>query len=279
MKAKLIFFFCIICSFAMAGNDNFPVGARSAGLAHASVTLNDNWSVHHNQGALAFVTEIGGGLYYENRFLIKEMGLNAASVVLPTKTGTFGLVYHSFGFSQYRESKFGLSFGKKLGEKLGLGIGINYNGIRIGDVYGSSFAITAEIGFRYEVNDQLILGAHIYNLNRAKLANYNNEYIPSIFRFGAQYNFSKKLFSTIESSLDLEHSLIFKAGIEYRVVDLLALRVGISTNPLFNSFGFGFYLNNFQLDVAASYHQVLGFSPQVGLNFNLNKKTDKKITE
>lgn len=270
---RLLLFISVCQSYSLyAGNDNFPVGARSAGLAHASVTLNDHWAVQHNQGALAFVKELGAGIYYENKFLVPELGLNALSLALPTKSGTFGLIYHSFGYSQYRESKFGISYGMKLGEKIGVGIGVNYNGIRIGDIYGNSAALTTEIGFRYAINEQLTLGAHVFNLNRAKLAVYNNEYIPTIFRLGAQYSFSKKIFLTTEANLDMEHPLVVKGGIEYRALDILVIRAGVSTNPLFNSFGFGLYFNNFQLDVAASYHQVLGFSPQAGLNFVLAKK-------
>lgn len=279
MKSTLLFLLFICTTSAFAGNDNLPVGARSAGLAHASLSLNDAWAVQNNQASLAYVNDITGGVYYENRFLIKDMNLSAAAFALPTKSGTFGFIYHSFGLSSYNESKAGISYGRKITEQFSVGIGINYNSIRFGGIYGKGHTLTGEIGFRLALNKNLVASAHVYNITRSKLITTNSgtEYIPTIMRFGLNYQVSKKIFIAAEAQKDIDHPLIIRAGAEYRVLDLIAIRAGISTNPTLNSFGFGFYFKDLVLDIAASYHQTLGFSPQVGLSYAPSKKKEKEI--
>jgi hypothetical protein len=56
------------------------------------------------------------------------------------------------------------------------------------------------------------------------------------------------------------------------VADALALRLGFGSDPSQYAFGFGWKLKTFRLDVAAGYHQVLGFSPQVSLTYQMDKK-------
>ena len=68
---------------AIAGGEFLPVGARSAGLAHASVTLGDVWSVFHNPAGIASLSKLSAGVYYENRFGVPEMGLRAGAFALP----------------------------------------------------------------------------------------------------------------------------------------------------------------------------------------------------
>src|SRR5437899_1184704 len=103
---------------AQAGNEDFPVGARSAAMANASVSLSDVWSAQHNQAGLGFVRDVSAGVYYENRFLLKELSIKGAVVALPVKGGTFGLCITNFGYSLYNENKYSLSFSKAFGDKL-----------------------------------------------------------------------------------------------------------------------------------------------------------------
>jgi hypothetical protein len=73
----------------------------------------------------------------------------------------------------------------------------------------------------------------------------------------------------IEEEKDIDQQAVFKAGLEYHVIDVLFLRAGIGSNPTLSTFGFGLKINQFVLDVASSYHQELGFSPQFALAYDL----------
>ncbi len=52
-----------------ASNNNLPLGARSAALGGASVTLNDLWSTQNNQAGLARIDTIEIGVYAERKYV------------------------------------------------------------------------------------------------------------------------------------------------------------------------------------------------------------------
>ena len=87
-------------------------------------------------------------------------------------------------------------------------------------------------------------------------------------RFGGSYKFSEKALLSSELEKNVGLTTIFKAGLEYHIVEQVFLRGGIASNPTLSSFGFGFKLKQWQVDVASSYHQVLGFTPQVSLVYD-----------
>jgi hypothetical protein len=116
---------------------------------------------------------------------------------------------------------------------------------------------------------KLVIGAHVFNPNKAKLTVFNDERIPTIMKVGLLYHFSDKVFGTIEAEKDIDHKPLVKSGIEYKLNEMFYLRAGVATNPFLNTFGFGLFLNNFQLDVASSFHSVLGFSPRMSLTYKI----------
>lgn len=240
-------------------------------MGNASVSLNDVWSVHHNQAGLGFIKYSSCGVYYENRFLLKELSLRAGVAAISLKGGTFGVSFSNFGYSLYTENKYSLSFAKAFGEKLSIGIAMDYFNTKISEGYGNKSIAVAEIGLQTKPQNGLCIGVHIFNPTRTKHADYNNERVPSIFRFGGNYNFSDKVILAFETEKDISQKAIFKTGIEYKPVNAFYLRAGMSTRPTLNSFGFGIHIKNLKMDFSSNYNQVLGFSPQVGLTYTFDK--------
>ncbi len=274
--ASVFAFFVLSFSPAQAGNENNPLGARSSGMGNASVSLNDVWSAHHNQAGLGFVRDISAGAYYENRFLLKEISIKGGVAALPIKGGTFGLCISNFGYSLYSENKYSLSFAKTFGDKLSAGIAMDYLSTKIAEGYGSKGVLAAEFGIQAKPLKGLTIGAHVFNPTRSKLSDYNDERLPTIIRFGGDYNFSDKVTLAAETEKDMAKKAIFKAGLEYKPVKELYLRVGVGTNPTLTSFGFGINLKNLKIDVSGNYHQTLGISPQLGLTYTF-KKTESSV--
>jgi len=145
--------------------------------------------------------------------------------------------------------------------------------VMLGEGYGRKDMLVAEIGMLSKPLKNLTLGVHIYNPTRTKIAAYNNEHTPTIFRFGGNYVFSDKVLLAAETEKDIAHKALFKTGLEYQLLKALYLRAGISTNPVLSSFGFGLRLKNLQADLSSNYNQVLGFSQQLGLTYVVNKKS------
>jgi len=266
-------FFAGTYYLAFAGEDNTPTGARSAAMANASVGLSDVWSNQHNQAALAFVRNISGGAYYENKFTLKELSIKAAALALPIRGGTFGLLVSSFGYHLYSENKCALSFAKAFGEKFSMGVSMDYLNVILGEGYGRKDMLVAEFGMLSKPLKNMTIGVHVYNPTRTKIAEYNGERIPTIFRLGGNYSFSDKVLLAVETEKDIAYKPVFKTGLEYQPFKTLYLRAGISTNPVLSSFGFGIRLKNLQMDFSSNYNQVLGFSQQLGLMYVVNKKS------
>jgi len=270
MKKTLLIFLLLLPLYfsSFAGNENYPVGGRQAGLANAGVCLTDIWAVYHNQAALADYNHFAASVYYENRFLVKEMGMQGAAVTGPTKSGVFGLSFSRFGYSLYNESKYGLAFAKSFGENFSAGVQVDYLDTRIGEGYGNKGVFAVEAGLRARLAKKLYIGFHGYNLTRVKLADYNNERVPTILKLGLQYIFSDKVFVAIETEKDIDQKPVFMAGVEYHVLKAFYLRAGIASNPFLNTFGFGLEIaDKLQLDVSTSIHPVLGVSPQASLTY------------
>jgi hypothetical protein len=259
---------------------NTHYGARSAGMAHASVTLSDVWSSHHNQAGLAWLEQSEAGVFVQNRFLMKELNYGGFAYAHKLNTGALALSYTNFGYHLYGESKIGLGYGMKFTNMISGGVQLNYHHLRLANNYGRNSALTAELGLQTYLTDKIMLAAHLFNPTRTSLNEYNKEKIPTIMRLGMNYLFSKQVLATLEAEKDIDMKPIFRMGIEYKTSNKFYLRGGIGTQPTLAAFGFGLNNGTIKLDVAASYHQVLGFTPDLSFVYQLkNTKSTTSVNE
>lgn len=269
----ILFMLMMVHSGLFAGNDNFATGARMGGMGFCGLTVGDIWGAQHNQANLAFVNRYSAGVYYENKFNLKETALKSFAGALPMgRAGSFGITATQFGYTQYTESKYGLAYARKLAEHFSMGLQLNYNSIRLGDIYGRRQNFTAEFGLRARLLEPLTLGAHVYNVSRTQLNEYANEYIPTILRIGLEYRFSKAVFMLAETETSINSKTNIKTGVEYNLKEKVYLRAGVNTNPFLASFGIGYQHQLIHIDMAAAYHQVLGFSPNISLHVEFGRK-------
>lgn len=267
MKKVLLLGFLSIYSFVQAG-DNPPLGARTQGMAGCGAALTaDVWGVQNNQASLAGLETMQFAVFYESRFLMSELGMKGFAAGLPTKYGTFGLNVNSFGYSMYGETKAGIAYARKLGKNFSMGVQIDYFNTRIGENYGNSSTVGGEIGIMAEPVKNLTVGLHLFNPTRSKLSGNLDERIPTIMRFGMSYKFSDQVFVIAEAEKDVDYKTTFRGGLEYRPFPVFYIRAGAASNPGLVSMGFGVALKKFRLDVASTFHSVLGFSPSIGLQY------------
>ena len=273
---KKILTLIIIISFSTATfSQNFPVGANSAGMAYSAVTMQNIWSIYHNQAGLAYVDGFAFGVHYENRFGLKEFGVKSVACSYNTRPGAFGLTYTNYGFEQFSQNKFGLAYAIKLAEFISVGIQIDYFLINQEAYYGNIHAFVGEIGILAKPTDNFFIGAHVFNPWRTKVSVYDDERMPTIFRIGAGFNFTDKVTFTIETEKDLDQKAVFKTGLEYNIVSQLYLRTGISTNINYYSyaFGIGYKFKGISLDLAINKHPVMDYKTSVSIFVNFwNKK-------
>ena len=274
----------LICHVLLfAANENTPIGGRSAAIANSSVTLSDFWSVQNNQAGLADFSHMAVGLYYENRFMVKELSLRSGAFVLPTNSGVFGLSYNYFGYSKYNEQKIGLAYARAFGEYFSMGLQLDYLSTRIAEDYGSNNVFTFELGIRTKISEGLVLAAHAFNPIGVIIEDEYNEKVPTIFKLGLSYELSDKLLFVLETEKDLVYKPLIRGGIEYKIVEQAIVRIGYSTLPATTgsenfsisslyAFGFGLNLKKIQIDFSSSIHQTLGWSTQISIQYKFKKR-------
>jgi hypothetical protein len=252
----------------LASCGNWPVGARQAAMCNTGLTIPDVWSNFHNQAGLAYINDLTIGLYHENKYMVKEYALHSIAVALPTHPGTFGLSYSYFGYTKYSESKLGLAFSKRLGENIAGGLQMDYMHTYIGDGYGTTGAFTFECGIIVKPTENLSIGAHLFNAARQTIKSGElSEKIPTIFRLGLGYKFGDKGLASLETEKYLDDRPIYKASMEYKILQSLYARFGVSNGYTKYAIGFGYATKRMKADIAFSQHPVLGFTPHLGLTY------------
>jgi len=267
-KIYLIGILCLPLFSVFAQNAfSTAAGARGIGVGNANLTYQDIHSGFNNQAGLAYLEGFSAAAYAENRFLLKELQLAAISIAQPTNSGTWGMLLQYFGFDAYNEQKIGLNYSRKLFNNLAIGAQFDFLNTQIKAI-GNTATFTFEIGLQYEILDKLTVGIHLFNPIRATIG---TQALPAIIQIGLTYKPTNYI--TISSSVEKDSTLPYnlRIGLEYQLLEKIQFRSGFNSNPNRLSFGLGYLINRLQLNVAASYHEVLGFSPALGVVFLGNK--------
>ena len=270
MKRKYITVFLVFflsANICWGGHDKADHGARSAALAGADVALSGFWSLRNNQAGLASLKNPTGGIFYENRFGMKELGYQSAGFIYPFQGSALGVTVNYFGDQLYHESAFGLAYGMKIAEGFSAGIQLDYfSSFTDTEKQVKNNAVTFEAGLLYELNSEITIGVHAYNpLEIMMNSSAATEIIPANYSLGAAFRVDEKLLLTTEVEKTQGFGESVRAGVEYEVVDKTFLRAGVATNPGLFSFGFETSWNHLTLQLASSMHEVLGFSPMVSV--------------
>ncbi len=278
MKKNLLAF-CFsffVFHFSFASGDNFTAGARATAIGDASITLSDVFSTTTNQAGLGFMTQYSVGIYSDRKFVNASINNFNGAVALPIseKIGTFGVSANYYGYKYYNETKIGLAYARRFGQKFSLGVQFDFLRMIIFE-NGSRNFYTFEIGMQYKPWKVLTIGAHIYNPIPFKVERVFSERLPTIIKFGLGYEPSSKVLIAAEYEQDIHYKPQFKAGVEYRPIKYLSIRVGAQTTPFSANFGVGANVKGLNIDLASSYHPVLGFTPQAAIIYSFTKKQKK----
>jgi hypothetical protein len=259
------FAFAGLISMNIAGYNQsvrYPLAARYAGMGAYSRDFVDALSVTSNQGAIPAVKQISAGIYAERRFLLKELSLYTAVVCMPFQFGGIAASAKYFGYKEYNETQLSIGYGKSLG-KIGIGIQFNYHSVAAG-VYGKKSSLNFEVGAIMHITEQVFAGFHIFNPAGSK---FGNEKIASVYSGGLGYQASEKVFASAEFIKEEDRPVNVNAGLQYALEKKLFARVGLYTGTANLYFGIGFKWSSYRIDVTASYHPQLGFTPGLMLVF------------
>ncbi len=259
-----VIFFSLQISFAQSVN----VHVRAAGMGRAFVTLQGGWSAFGNIGGMAKVKSISALFAYENRFgFVEGFQSVAAGIIVPIPIGNASLSAYRFGDALFSQQKLSLGWAHQI-SRMGIGVQANY-WQHHAEGYGSRANLAIDVGGVAAIIPELTFGLHIANVNQAKLS--ETERIPTVINAGLAYQPVKPLIFVIETEKDVDFDAVFKLGMEYKIIEKLRLRTGISTRPVRLHYGFGVYLKKFVIDYALVTHPQLGVSNQVSVSYRIKK--------
>ncbi len=270
-----LFLFILFWQSASTQSLRKPVAAPYTGLGAYSVSHVDVFSVTSNQAALAQIKNPALAVYGESRFLLDATNLYSAMFALPTSEGNFGIQVDYFGFKNFNESQIGLVYARSVGSRLDVGIKFNYYSFRI-PLYQNSSTVNFEIGAIAHLSEKFNVGIHFYNPVGGNLSKTNNEKLSSAYKFGIGYEASEDFFLSAEIVKQEGLPINVNAGIQYNFQKQFFVRAGIASENESPYAGAGVSWSNLRVDVSASYHPQLGFSPGLMVIVNLKEKNNEK---
>jgi hypothetical protein len=271
-KIPLLIFMITGMSVGAIGQSlRYSVSMPYISLNAYSTKQNDVFSFTGNQAALAKASSMAAGIYGERRFDLEENSVYAVAFVFPTSKGNFGVQANYSGFTNFNETRAGVAYARSLGSKLDLGIQFNYYGYRIPS-YNSASAINFELGAIMHFSEKLNGGVHVYNPVGGKLGKGEDEKLASAYKFGIGYDASENFYVSTEIIKEEDKQVNVVGGIQYQFKKQFFVRGGFMSETGSGFGGAGVKWKNLRLDVSASYHPQLGFSPGLLLMTNFKGK-------
>ena len=245
-------------------------GAKSASLGKASVCLADSWAIFNNIGALAFYEKNGYALSYQNRFGTDGLHLFSAGMSLKSKFFSNALTIRRLGDNLYSQTALSYGISHRL-QNASLGLKIHFVQLSAQGL-GTKSLFVFEMGGLMQLSQKLWIGASMYNLNRAKISDFQDERLPSWIKVGCRYQFSEKLLLSGQVQKNLDAPSQVSAGLEYWFIPKIALRMGILSQTWQQSYGCGLKLGVFEVDYAYQLHPYLQGIHEISLQSPFGKK-------
>lgn len=249
-------------------SQSLAVGARSASLAGISAGLADPWSAFNNPAGLGRYSHLAIATNLEQRFLMKELGYYALAGSIPAGKGCFGISTLYEGYSLFTEQKAILGYGRQFGGKLASGISLVYIFQNTGNDSWPVHQVSYSLGAIVMLSEKSDLAFVAFNPFLLYYKSEDYATLPANFKLGFTYHYASSFYIYTELEKDLELPFHLKLGLECMIREVLYIRGGISGLPASYSFGTAIRHQRFLLEFSSSYHQYLGFTPQLSLQFD-----------
>ena len=247
------------------------MGARATGLAYASSSTADEWSLLNNVGGLAQIKKLSTAFAYEISAALP--GANRIAVVINTPVkniGTAGVGFFRFGDDLYNEHVISSGFSNQIGIT-SLGIKVNYIQY-CAQGFGTKSAWSIHFGGITQLTSKLHVGAYITNLNQPRISQHDNERVPASLTAGIGFRPTDKVVLLAEVRKQLEQDATIKGALEYTLHKKVFFRTGFSLQPYAGYFGLGFLVKQLKIDQGLQYNHVIGLIHQVSAIYLINKR-------
>lgn len=274
LKAYLFLFLLIfIYNCLHAQMLRYSLSMPYTSLSAYSSKQTDPFGFTGNQAALARLENAGVGIWGERRFMLAEISVYGLAAGFPARMGNFGIQLNYSGFSNFNDNKVGLAYARTLGKLLDMGVQFNYYGCRVPQ-YGNASAVNFEMGAIMHISPKVHAGIHAYGPVGGKLGKGEKEKLASAYKLGLGYDATDNFYMSAELVKEEDKPINVNGGVQYHFKKRFFARAGFVSESGSAYGGAGIGWKNMRLDIAASYHPQLGFSP--GLLLVVNFKKDKQ---
>jgi hypothetical protein len=251
---------------------HYPPHSNSIGLGAYSKNFADVFSCTSNPAALGWLSSGGIGVFTEQKFLLEALKFYTIASSIPLSNGGIGInaKYNTAG--AYKESQFGLAYGKSLGT-VAVGAQFNYSAIQIAG-YGKEAVFYFDVGTLWQLSEKLFTGFRISNPTGARFGQNKEEKLALSCSFGLGYEVSKAVFINSEIIKEEDRSPTIVLSLYYSLDDRFFLRAGIATATTSPWIGAGLSWKKMRVDITSSYHPQLGISPGISLIFSGKQKAE-----
>ena len=250
-----------------------PLSVPNESFGAYSHHFSDIFSAISNQASLAELKTAGFAAYAEKRFMLSELSTYTAIAAIPSSSGTYGVQANYFGYADFNENVLGILYGRKITAQVDVGVKFNYHTIHVAS-YGNVSAVNFEAGAIFHLSERFHAGIHIYNPTKSRFGKAGNERLASMYAVGAGYEISENVFLGSEIIKEEGRLVNVKAGLQYNLCKKIFIRTGISTNTNNSYAAVAVQLPFARIDINASYHPQLGFTPGMLILLNLKKATE-----
>lgn len=261
---------CFVLFVSLEAAKGFSPPANSAKVlaySGASAGINDIFAIHNNVGNLSWLKNNTLGTTVQNNYGISDYSsLFVAGSYKIKETTIAASLNHQF-LSSVAEDRLQMAVSQKLLENLSFGVGLNYHIFNVAnDAYSAIKIPTFNAGLSYIVSEKIQIGASVFNPNRTMLNTTLLEKSKASSRLGMAFRVEKKLMWYTDAVLTSDQKLNFQNGLDYQY-EQLSFRAGFATLNNQLSFGLGYESKKLNIDVGLQYHNQLGFSPALSLQY------------
>lgn len=258
--------FLLVCLIAY--NQTDVIIPESYAPGNASVARIGEWLPFQNPALLDGVNHPAISMVIENRFTVKELSTEAASLQIPFHSLKVGLAVSHFGFSTYSEMLVGIAAAHTFDKLLTIGIQVNYYNAYFSGEQGNKGTLLAHVGLLSQITPDFYIGFSSFNPTRQKVYyQLITKDIPSVFTLGSCYRFSNQLVWLTQLTKAVNADVQWGTGFEYNPTNVLAIRFGGYGAPFIPTLGAGVQLNQFRINVNFEKHPVLGITSVGGLQY------------
>lgn len=266
--------------------DDLELSPRARGLGGSYAGLSgDAAGVHYNPAGLVSVSDYD---FYTSMFYpFDQRFLRVNTVAAAIPAGSWGTV--GFGYTDFRvdyqgavlsiERTVSFAHGIRLMEDISSSLSFGY-AVRVFNLdypttsvggldLGSATTVGLDLGFTATLRDRTTAGVTFTNVNNPEMGDPVATDLPQRVSGGFAYRPYDGVVTTAEIEKQVGQDVQFRGGMEFQVVEELALRFGASSKPNLFHVGAGLSYSRAKIDVTFTHHPVLDYTLHygVGLRF------------